>query len=135
MTKFRYDINALRSIAVISVVLFHLNVPYCSGGFIGVDVFFVISGYLMTRIIFDEIERNEFSIVNFWSNRIKRIVPGLLFLTLVITIAGYFCYLPNEYQVNEKNATSSLLFYSNVSYWKNAGYFEPASENNIFLHT
>jgi peptidoglycan/LPS O-acetylase OafA/YrhL len=135
MTKFRYDINALRSIAVISVLLFHLKVPYCSGGFIGVDVFFVISGYLMTRIIFDGIEKNEFSILNFWGKRIKRIVPALLFLTLVITIVGYFYYLPNEYNVNEKNATSSLLFYSNFSYWKNAGYFEPASENNIFLHT
>ncbi|MDR3694493.1 acyltransferase family protein [Mucilaginibacter sp.] len=135
MTKFRYDINALRSVAVISVLLFHLKVPYCSGGFIGVDVFFVISGYLMTRIIFDGIEKNEFSILNFWNKRIKRIVPALLFLTLVITIVGYFFYLPNEYNINEKNATSSLLFYSNISYWKNVGYFEPASENNIFLHT
>jgi len=62
-------------------------------------------------------------------------VPALLVLTLAITIVGYFFYLPNEYNVNEKNATSSLLFYSNISYWKNTGYFEPASENNIFLHT
>ncbi len=135
MTRFRYDINALRSVAVISVLLFHLNVPYFSGGFIGVDIFFVISGYLMTRIIFDSIEKNDFSLLKFWTNRIQRIVPALLLLTLVITIAGYFCYLPNEYNVNEKNATSSLLFYSNISYWKNISYFEPASENNIFLHT
>jgi len=135
MTKFRYDINALRSVAVISVLLFHLRIPYCSGGFIGVDVFFVISGYLMTRIIFDGIEKNEFSVLNFWGKRVKRIVPALVFLTLIVTIVGYFFYLPNEYKVNEKNATSSLLFYSNISYWKNAGYFEPASENNIFLHT
>lgn len=135
MTKFRYDINALRAVAVIGVLLFHLNLPYCSGGFIGVDVFFVISGYLMTRLIFDGIEKNEFSILGFWGKRIKRIVPALMVLTLAVTIAGYFFYLPNEYNVNEKNATSSLLFYSNISYWKNISYFEPASENNIFLHT
>jgi peptidoglycan/LPS O-acetylase OafA/YrhL len=134
-TKFRYDINALRSFAVISVLLFHLKVPYFSGGFIGVDVFFVISGYLMTRIIFDGLEKKEFSILDFWGKRVKRIVPALLFLTLIVTIVGFFYYLPNEYKVNEKNATSSLLFFSNIAYWKNAGYFEPASDNNIFLHT
>ena len=135
MTKFRYDINALRAFAVIAVLLFHLNLPYSTGGFIGVDVFFVISGYLMTRIVFDGIEKNDFSILRFWANRIKRIVPALLILTLVITLVGYFYYLPNEYNVNEKNATASLLFYSNISYWKNISYFEPASDNNIFLHT
>jgi len=90
MNKFRYDINALRALAVIAVLLFHLNLPYSSGGFIGVDVFFVISGYLMTRIIFDSIEKNDFSIFRFWANRIKRIVPALLILTLVITLAGLF---------------------------------------------
>jgi len=135
MAKFRYDINALRCVAVVSVLLFHLKVPYCSGGFIGVDVFFVISGYLMTRIIFKAIEKNEFSLLDFWGKRVKRIVPALLFLTLVVSIVSYVIYLPNEFNVIEKNATSSLLFYSNIAYWKNSGYFEPASENNIFLHT
>jgi len=135
MGKFRYDINALRAIAVVSVLLFHLKVPFFAGGFIGVDVFFVISGYLMTRIIFDGIENKEFSVIKFWSNRIKRIVPALIFLVLIVTLAGFFFYLPDEYMVNEKNATSSLLFYSNSSYWKDSGYFDAPAANNIFLHT
>ena len=135
MTKFRYDINALRAIAVISVLFYHLNVPYFSGGFAGVDVFFVISGYLMTKIIFDGVDKNEFSILNFWDRRIKRIVPALLFLIIVVTIVGFFFYLPDEYSYNERNASASLLFYSNDLYRRLSGYFDSAAENNIFLHT
>lgn len=135
MTKFRFDINALRAIAVISVLLFHLKVPYFSGGFIGVDVFFVISGYLMTSIIFDGIGKNEFSIINFWVKRLKRIVPALLVLTLFVTAVGFFFYLPSVYMANEKNATASLLFYSNVLYRYNSNYFDSPAGTNIFLHT
>jgi peptidoglycan/LPS O-acetylase OafA/YrhL len=135
MTKFRYDINALRAIAVLSVLLFHLRIPFFSGGFVGVDVFFVISGYLMTRIIFDGIDKNNFSLFSFWGKRLKRIVPALMVMVLVISAVGFFFYLPNEYKINEGNANASLLFFSNISYWKNSGYFDSASENNIFLHT
>jgi len=135
MTKFRYDINALRAIAVLSVLFFHLRMPFFSGGFAGVDVFFVISGYLMSRIIFDGIDNNNLSVFDFWGKRIKRIVPALLVMVLIVSITGFFFYLPNEYKANEGNATSSLLFFSNISYWKHSGYFDSASENNIFLHT
>ena len=135
MTKFRYDINALRAIAVLSVLFFHLRLPFFSGGFAGVDVFFVISGYLMSRIIFDGIDNNNLSVFDFWGKRIKRIVPALLVMVLIVSITGFFFYLPNEYKANEGNATSSLLFFSNISYWKHSGYFDSASENNIFLHT
>ena len=135
MNRFRYDINALRAIAVISVLLYHLRIPFISGGFAGVDIFFVISGYLMTRIIFDGLDNNNFSILNFWGKRMKRIVPALIVMVLVVSVVGFFFYLPNEYKTNESNATSSLLFYSNFLYWKHSGYFDSASENNIFLHT
>lgn len=135
MSKFRYDINALRAIAVISVLLFHLNIPLFQGGFAGVDIFFVISGYLMTRIILEGYQDNTYTIIGFYIKRAKRIIPALLFLGLAVTLVAFFIYLPNQYKEVEKNASSSLLFYSNIMYWKNSGYFDSASINNVFLHT
>ncbi|WP_442589257.1 acyltransferase family protein [Pedobacter sp. AW31-3R] len=133
--KFRYDINALRAIAVIGVLLFHFKVPYFNGGFSGVDIFFVISGYLMTRIIINGIENNKFSVVEFYGKRLKRIVPALLVLIIVLSCLGFFFYFPVDFMLNEKNATASILFLSNMFYWKNSGYFDPSSETNILLHT
>ena len=135
MAKFRYDINALRAIAVVSVLLFHLKISFFSGGFIGVDVFFVISGYLMTKIILDGLQANNFSVWDFYSKRVKRIVPALVALVLAVTVAGFFIYLPGQYNENETNGFSSLLFFSNILYWKNSGYFASAADNNVFLHT
>ena len=135
MKKFRYDINALRAIAVISVVFFHFKIPGFTGGFAGVDVFFVISGYLMSKIIISDIHLDKFSLLNFYKKRFTRIVPALVCLVFFVTLAGFFFYLPDEYKANEKNALSSLLFYSNILYWKASGYFDPAADNNIFLHT
>jgi len=134
-TKFRYDINALRGIAVLGVILFHFKVPYFNGGFSGVDIFFVISGYLMTRIIVNGIAKDNFSVLDFYGKRLKRIVPALLFLIITLTIAGFFFYFPVDYMLNEKNATASILFLSNIFYWRNSGYFDPSSETNILLHT
>ena len=134
-TKFRYDINALRGIAVLGVILFHFKIPYFNGGFSGVDIFFVISGYLMTRIIMNGIDKNTFSIAEFYGKRLKRIVPALLFLIATLTILGFFFYFPVDFMLNEKNAASSVLFVSNIFYWKNSGYFDPSSETNILLHT
>ena len=134
--KFRYDINALRALAVISVFLFHLKIPLFSGGFIGVDVFYTISGFLMSKIVIDGLQKNTFSIWDFYSKRIKRIVPALLFLIFMITSVGYFIFLPNDYKTNDVNAFSSLLFYSNFHYWKDSlNYFRQQADSNIFLHT
>ncbi|MFD0749702.1 acyltransferase family protein [Mucilaginibacter calamicampi] len=133
--NFRYDINALRAIAVIGVLLFHYKVPYLDGGFAGVDVFFVISGYLMSKIIINGLHRDNFSILEFYGRRFKRIVPALLGLVLGLTIVGFFIYFPVNYQVNEQNAAASILFISNLVYWKSAGYFADASDTNILLHT
>lgn len=134
-TKFRYDINALRAIAVLGVVLFHFKVPYVTGGFAGVDVFFVISGYLMTKIINNGILGGSFSFPEFYGKRLKRIVPALLFLVILVTLFSFFVYFPDDYDLTLKNAGASLLFLSNIYYWQNAGYFDASSDTNIFLHT
>lgn len=133
--KFRYDINALRAIAVVSVLLFHLKIPFFSGGFVGVDVFFVISGYLMTRIIFDQLDKDIFSIIHFYNRRIKRIIPALIAMIAIVTIIGFFFYLPVEYKENELKASTSLLFFSNIYFWQHSGYFDSSSDTNILLHT
>ncbi|WP_345950340.1 acyltransferase family protein [Mucilaginibacter sp. PAMB04274] len=133
--KFRYDINALRAIAVIGVILFHFKVPQFGGGFSGVDVFFVISGYLMSRIVITDLERGTFSFGEFYNKRLKRIVPALLSLILVLTLLCFFFYFPEDYQTFQKNAVSSILFLSNIWFWKHSGYFNPSSETNMLLHT
>jgi peptidoglycan/LPS O-acetylase OafA/YrhL len=133
--KFRYDINAGRAIAVTGVLLFHYHVPFFSGGFSGVDVFFVISGYLMSKIILNSLRDEKFSVWNFYGKRAKRIVPALLFLVLGLTIIDFFVYFPVDYQQSSKNAASSVLFLSNFFYWQHSNYFDPASDTNILLHT
>ena len=85
MIDYRKDVDALRGYAVLAVVFYHFNIPYFQGGFIGVDIFFVISGYLITSIIFSELKSNNFSFINFYERRIRRIVP-ILFVVLVTTI-------------------------------------------------
>ncbi len=132
--KFRYDINFLRAIAVSGVVLFHFNVPYFNGGFSGVDIFFVISGYLMTKIILDGLFNDGFSLLSFYEKRVSRIIPALLFSVLIITGISFLFYMPVDYDLVTKNAISSLLFYSNILYSK-VGYFAPSSDENVFLHT
>lgn len=134
-TNFRYDINALRAVAVIAVLLYHFKIPFFNGGFSGVDIFFVISGYLMSKIIFTGISLENFSILDFYGKRLKRIVPALLVLVVSLTIVGFFVYFPVDYMFSEKNAAASLLFLSNILYWKNSGYFDPSSETNVLLHT
>jgi len=135
LNKFRYDINALRGIAVLGVIFFHFKIPHFNGGFSGVDIFFVISGYLMTSIIIRGVDKENFALREFYSKRLKRIVPALLFLITAITILGFFFYFPIDFMLNEKNAAASLLFLSNIYYWTNSGYFDASSETNILLHT
>jgi len=133
-TKFRYDINALRGIAVLGVILFHFKVPYFNGGFSGVDIFFVISGYLMTKIVINGLGADKFSLLDFYIRRGIRILPALIFLVLIVVLITFFLYLPMEYKEVMKNAGASLLFFSNVLYAK-TDYFAPSSDNNMFLHT
>ena len=133
--KFRKDINGLRAFAVIAVVLFHFNSSWMPGGFAGVDVFFVISGFLMTGIIFRGIENNNFSILNFYIARANRIIPALALLCLVLLVLGWFYLTPSEYRALGKHAASSVGFLSNFIYLTEAGYFDTASHGKWLLHT
>ena len=116
--KFRYDINALRALAVTAVVLYHYKVNFIPGGFVGVDVFFVISGYLMTTIITERLARGSFGIWNFYNERARRIIPGLLGLCFGLLAAGYFVLEPGAYQILGSEAIGALLFVSNSSFGK-----------------
>ncbi|MDR6543225.1 peptidoglycan/LPS O-acetylase OafA/YrhL [Acinetobacter bereziniae] len=135
MNKFRYDINGLRAYAVLFVVLFHFGIFGFTGGFIGVDVFFVISGFLMTKIIMDGLQKNNFSILQFYTNRAVRIIPALAVLCIFLLILGWFELIPFDYRSLSKHVIGSLLFVSNIIYWKESGYFDVDSHEKILLHT
>lgn len=133
--KFRQDINALRAWAVISVVLYHFGALGFSGGFLGVDIFFVISGFLMTGIIVSGLETQKFSIFTFYFARVKRIIPALIVLCLVLLFLGWFLLAPDDYATLAKHVKDSLLFVSNETYRKESGYFDSLSHEKWLLHT
>jgi peptidoglycan/LPS O-acetylase OafA/YrhL len=132
---FRSDINGLRGLAVLVVVLYHFRVPGFSGGYVGVDVFFVISGYLMTQIIAPRVAAGRFSVLDFYMARARRIVPALLFLALALLACGLFLLTPHEYRALGKHAAAAASFLSNFSFWLESGYFDPASHEKWLLHT
>lgn len=132
---FRLDINGLRAWAVLAVVLYHFGVAPFSGGFAGVDVFFVISGYLMFGIIHQGLERGRFSLWQFYLARARRIWPALLVLCLVLLVLGWFFLMPEEYSRLGKHVRQSLVFNSNFEYFSEAGYFDVASQEKWLLHT
>ena len=127
-TKFRTDINGLRAVAVISVVLFHFGVAGFSGGFVGVDIFFVISGFLMTGIVVRGIEKNNFNFIGFYFARARRIIPALLFLTIVLLFIGWFYLSPDDYSRLSKEVDRAVLFLSNDYFFRKSGYFDPDSQ-------
>ncbi|OKW43690.1 acyltransferase, partial [Escherichia coli] len=132
---FRYDINGLRAWAVVAVVLYHFGVPGFAGGFVGVDVFFVISGFLMTGIIITGLERGNFSLWGFYLARARRIIPALLVLCVSLLILGWF-WLPNaDYRMLASHVGTAVVFISNVKFWREAGYFDAASHEKWLLHT
>lgn len=134
-TAYRPDIDGLRGIAVLGVLLFHLGVPGISGGFAGVDVFFVISGYLITRQILADLERSRFTYRGFYARRVRRLAPALLF-TVGGTLAGAFILsAPQELALTGKTALFSLLSVSNIFFWTHSGYFDNAAHGNPLLHT
>lgn len=138
--NFRTDINGLRAWAVVSVVLFHFGISGFSGGFVGVDIFFVISGFLMTGIIYKglsqaDTNRSKFSILDFYLSRAKRIIPALLVLCSVLLVVGWFFQLSSDYRLLGMHSAMSLAFLSNIKYWKEAGYFDTESHEKWLLHT
>ena len=132
---FNQDINGQRALAVMAVVLYHFGVPGFRGGFVGVDVFFVISGYLMTGIVIGRMGADRFSVWGFYADRARRIVPALVVLCGVLLVAGWFLLLPSDYKKLGKQVGGSLGFISNVLFWREAGYFDAASHRKWLLHT
>ncbi len=133
--NFRKDINGLRAVAVLGVLFFHFFPEVIPGGFTGVDVFFVISGFFMTAIIFGKIDKNKFSLKSFYVARANRILPELIVLCAVVLFFGFFFVTPLAYKSLAKHALSSLTFLSNFVYTFESGYFDVASHDKWFLHT
>lgn len=132
---FREDINGLRAYAVIAVVLYHYGISGFPGGFVGVDVFFVISGFLMTAIIVPKLESGSFSLADFYFARARRILPALVFLCLALLVLGWFWLPPHLYEALGKSAGASILFISNFTYNRAGGYFATPAHDNWLLHT
>ena len=132
---FRTDINALRALAVTLVVLFHFHIRPFQGGFIGVDVFFVISGYLMTRIITSDLRNDRFRYLDFLASRVARIWPALLVLLLALLVLAAFLLAPLDYRNLARQSVSAALFYSNLHFAQGAGYFTTATDERWLLHT
>nr|WP_275426094.1 MULTISPECIES: acyltransferase family protein [Paraburkholderia] len=128
--------NGLRAIAVIAVVLFHYGVRYFDGGYVGVDVFFVISGFLLTSIAHGRLQKRQYSAVQFLLNRLRRIFPALLVTVIGCWIWATLFYLPDDLSRLVRNGTAALLFRSNYAFLGDAGgYFAPDARSNILLHT
>jgi peptidoglycan/LPS O-acetylase OafA/YrhL len=132
--KYRADIDGLRALAVLSVVSFHAFPNMLKGGFIGVDIFFVISGFLISTIIFENLERDSFSFVEFYSRRIKRIFPALLLVLIACYTFGWFVLLADEYKQLGKHIAGGAGFVSNFLFWKESGYFDNAADTKPLLH-
>jgi peptidoglycan/LPS O-acetylase OafA/YrhL len=134
LAHYRQDIDGLRGIAVLLVVAFHALPTWLPGGFIGVDIFFVISGYLITKIILEQINAQTFSIANFYSRRICRILPALLLVLATTYLASYFLLLRDEFQHLSLHTLGASLFASNFLLWNESGYFDTAAEIKPLLH-
>lgn len=131
---YRTDIDGLRAIAVLAVVLFHARLG-CPGGFVGVDIFFVISGYLITAIILRDLESNRFRLRDFWERRIRRIVPALTVMVAGTGLLGWFCFLPSDFEMLGRAMIAQGMGLSNLFHWRSISYFTPATEAFPLLHT
>jgi len=133
--QYRAEIDGLRALAVMPVILFHAGFQWFSGGFIGVDVFFVISGYLITTIIISEMAEEKFSIVNFYERRVRRILPALFFVLAICTPVAGLLMLPRELAGFGESLVTVPLFVSNFMFWLDSGYFAQGQASNPLLHT
>ena len=132
--KYRPDIDGLRALAILPVLLFHADLG-CTGGFVGVDVFFVISGFLITSLILKEINSDAFSLIRFWERRIRRIIPALIVVIAVTLLAGWFLYLPEDFCSVGKSVMAQVTLMSNVYFWRLTGYFAAGVDTKPLLHT
>ena len=126
--KYRREIDGLRALAVLPVLFFHAGFQSFSGGYIGVDIFFVISGYLITSIILGELQTRSFSILKFYERRARRILPALFLVMLTSLSFAWWWMSPTGLQDFSKSLVAVSLFLSNILFWKEAGYFATANE-------
>ena len=133
--KYRAEIDGLRALAVIPVILFHAGLEMFSGGFVGVDVFFAISGYLITTILIEDIENDRFSIVKFYERRIRRILPALSLVMLVCIPFAWRWMLPSQMKDFLQSLVAVSLFASNILFWRESDYFDSAADEKPLLHT
>jgi peptidoglycan/LPS O-acetylase OafA/YrhL len=134
--SYRPDIDGMRAIAVLLVVLYHADFPFITGGYIGVDVFFVLSGFLITLGIDKEMNHNSFSFAQFYLRRIRRIIPVLVFIMLMVTIPAYFILFSDDLESYARTLIHTILSTNNIHLWINNGdYFAGNSELKPFLHT
>ena len=132
--EYRRDIDGMRALAIAPVVLSHLHVRGFSGGFVGVDVFFVISGYLITGIIAREFDAGTFSLVQFYERRARRILPALLVMIGFVLVVASWLYLPGDFEGVPRSALMTLAFLSNVWFYLHTGYFDGGAETMPLLH-
>jgi peptidoglycan/LPS O-acetylase OafA/YrhL len=133
--NYRPEIDGLRAFAIIPVVLFHAGIDWLSGGYLGVDIFFVISGYLITALILREKEAGSFALLNFWERRARRILPALFCMVLICIPLGWLLFLPKELWEFQESVGSVALFLSNHLFLDQSGYFDNAAERKPLLHT
>ncbi len=133
--SYRPEIDGLRAVAVLPVMIFHAGFGLFSGGYVGVDVFFVISGYLITSIIYREVLNGEFSYVKFYERRARRIFPALYVMMFVSIFFSYLFLIPQDYIDYSESLVSVVVFVSNIVFWQQSDYFAPAAELKPLLHT
>jgi len=137
MTRMSYrpEIDGVRAVAVVSVILYHAGLPVARGGFVGVDVFFVISGYLICSIIHRDIAEGRFSLAGFYERRARRILPALYVVCMASFVLGWMWMLPREFKDFSKSLVSVVTFWSNIHFLKETDYFNPSSSLKPLLHT
>lgn len=133
--NYRSEIDGLRAVAVLPVILFHAGFSVFSGGYVGVDIFFVISGYLITSILVSELEQGTFSIARFYERRARRILPALFFVMLACIPFAYMWMLPSQLKDFAQSLVAVVFFASNILFWQETGYFAADSELKPLLHT
>ena len=133
--QYRREIDGLRSIAVLSVVLYHFSVPGVVGGFVGVDIFFVISGFLIGSILWRKTAEDNLSLKEFYVRRIRRLLPAFFVMTAVTFSAAFLVFMPFELRELGKGIITSTTYLSNIYFFLKSGYFDIDAEYKAFLHT
>ena len=133
--QYRRDIDGLRAFAILPVIFYHLDVPFFTGGYVGVDIFFVISGFLITSILLRDLEQGKFSLWNFYERRCRRILPALIFSALLTCLLGVLILFPEDIRMMGRSLIATMLFLSNVLFYRQSGYFDTSAETKPLLHT